>query len=582
MLSRHCIWIVLKRCSPFLLAGAILWSLPGYGLRPAPAVEPAVADPLRLAVLLVFDQFRGDYLSRWEKLFGEHGFRRLQTEGAWFTNCHYPYALTFTGSGHASILTGCSPAEHGIIGNEWYDRVAGERISCVDDTRYMLVRGRADPAGVDRRGKSIGLSPTRMLTPTVGDALKEATGGKSRVVGLSLKDRSAMLPAGHRADAAYWFDSNDGTFITSTYYVQRQQAWADQLNRERFADQWFGRDWVHVRAGLDYVPYSGPADVEGADRGFGQGRAFPHPLTGGRKVIGKEYFQALANSPFGNDLLLELTRRAIEGEQLGRHSVPDLLTVSFSSNDAVGHCWGPDSQEVLDITLRSDQIVADLLALLDDKVGKGHYILALTADHGVCPLPEVARAQGKDGARDAADTLTTKAEAFLNSKFGNNQRGAHWLSATEESWVYLNRQLLRERGLQQAEVEYALAKWLKVQPGILEAYTRTGLLSNAPSENVFQEQVRRSFYPDRSGDVGVILKPYHLMTAVFARGTTHGTPHDYDTHVPLLVMGPGIRPGVHPERITPQATAAILARGLGIKPPATARAPLPDGLFSDR
>ncbi|HLJ92853.1 MAG TPA: alkaline phosphatase family protein [Gemmataceae bacterium] len=573
------IWLVITSnlFVVFLSAGSV------GRLHQALAGEPAANNSPRLAVLLIFDQMRADYILRWEKLFGERGFRRLQQEGAWFRNCYYPYSDTITGAGHASIATGCSPAEHGIIENDWYDRTTGKDVNCVVAGRYERVPTipHAEPPSVaeQKRIAKTSVSPERLLAPTLGDALKQGTGGKGRVVALSLKDRSAVLPAGRRADACYWFDTHDGIFVTSTYYRLQVHPWVAAFNATQPADHWFGKAWTRFRPDLEYEFYSGPDDVRAEGRGFGQERTFPHPMMGGKPKISDDYYQAVITSPYGNELLLELALRAVDAEHLGRSDAPDLLSVSFSSNDLIGHCWGPDSQEVFDVTLRSDQIVQRLLDHLDSSVGKGRYVVALTADHGVCPLPEVARAKGKDAGRVPAELLGSRAEAFLDKMFGQSDQKARWLEAKASPWIYLNRALLQQRGLDQAVVEEALAGWLKQQPGVLTAYTRSQLLKGVPAGDSIGVRVRRSFQSDRSGDVAVVLKPYYLFSSPFLTGTTHGTPHEYDTHVPLMVLGTGIRPGVHAESVTPLATATILAHALGIPRPARSQAPLPEGVF---
>jgi predicted AlkP superfamily pyrophosphatase or phosphodiesterase len=562
-------WLRWRRVS--VLIG--LTCLVAFGLRPATSAPPAAPRP-RLVVLVVFDQLRADYLDRWQSLFEEGGFRRLQQDGASFRNCHYPFAFTLTGPGHASLMTGCSPAKHGIVENTWYDRATGDLVYCTTTDRYQQV----PPAETnsDAKKKPAGASPDWLLVPTLGDALKEATAGRARVVVLSFKDRSAVLLAGRKPDVCCWFDT--GRFVTSSCYRDALPAWVAELNRGRPADRWFGRDWTRLRPDLDYARFSGPDDVAAEGKGTGQGRTFPHPMTGGLAQPGKDYYQALYNSPFGNDLLLEVTKRAIDAEHLGRDDVPDLLCVSFSSNDPIGHCWGPDSQEVLDVTLRSDRTVRDLLAHLDARVGRGRYLLALTADHGVCPLPEVARSQGKDAGRIAPELLRGRAEEYLQKTFGQaNGDKVRWIEAMTECWLYLNRRLLRERGLSAAEVEGALARWLQEQPGVQTAYTRTQLTHGLPANDVLGERVRRSFHPDRCGDVTVIVKPYYLLDW-WLTGTSHGTPHPYDTHVPLLIYGPGVRAGARPEAVTPLAVAAVFARALGIKPPPGADAAVPESL----
>jgi len=310
-----------------------------------------------------------------------------------------------------------------------------------------------------------------------------------------------------------------------------------------------------------------------------QGRTFPHHLTGGNKKLSTLYYLALYNSPFGNELLLDLAKRAIDTLELGKKNDPDFLCLSFSCNDPIGHCWGPDSQEVLDVTLRSDQILGELLEYLDTTVGKNQYTLALSADHGIGPLPELSLQQGKQASRVDPTVLSKDAEKFLEASFGKkSDEKTRWIVDAAYPWIYLNRELIQEHGLDQAEVEEAIVRWLKQQPGFLTAYSRTQILHGLPESDTLGVQVRRSFFPERSGDVEAVLKPYYLCTSKLT-GTHHGTPHPYDTHVPLLVYGPGVAPGVHSEPVTPQAIAAILSKALDVPSPEGAEAPVPDGLF---
>lgn len=544
------------------------------------AGRASAADPARprLVVLVYFDQLRGDYLSRWQSAFGDGGFRRLTADGAWFTDCHYPYAYTVTAAGHASVAAGCPPADHGIVGNDWYDRAAGKTVNCVGSDRHEQVPPRT-AAGTDddeKKGARGGVSPERLLKPTVADALKDATGGAAKVVALSLKNRGAALPAGRKPDAAYWMDGGTGLFVTSTYYRDAVHPWVAEFNRGRPADRWRGKTWDRLRPDLDYARLSGPDDAAGEGRGTGQGRTFPHPFAPADPKGESAYLAAVYTSPFGNDLLAELAEKAIEAERLGADDVPDLLSLSFSSNDAVGHAWGPDSQEVLDVTLRSDRTVKRLLDVLDAQVGKGKYVLVLTADHGVCPLPEVSRALGREAAR-VQPVSGPKIEAFLAERFGAGK--AKWLQAIAGPWVYLDPRTIRDRGLTPGDVEAALAGWLARQDGVQAAYTRTQLTAGVPAADVVGQMVRRSFYPDRSGDVFVLLKPYHLASGTLGTGTSHGTPYEYDTHVPLVVYGAGVSPGVRKAKASPLSAAAILAAAAGVKPPDGATAPVPDGLF---
>ncbi len=542
----------------------------------------AESPPVRLAVLVVFDQFRGDYLARWDELYGDDGFHRLEREGVWFQNCHYPYSGTVTGAGHASLATGTSAYKHGIIYNDWFDRKEGDAVYCAGNVRYQRVPAapKKDPAEKETKTEKPkgGGTPDRLLAPTLADALKAATGGKAKVVSLSMKDRGAALPGGQRPDACYWFDTTDGQFVTSTFYRDSVHPWVAEYNATKPADAWFGKEWTLLRPKLDYEKYSGPDDVLGEDVGYGQGRTFPHPLDGGLTKPGKKFYDAIYTSPFGNEILLGLVKRAIDAEKLGTHDVPDLLCVSFSCNDSVGHNWGPDSQEVLDMTLRTDLLVKELFNTLDEKIGKGKYVLALSADHGVCPLPEVAVKQGKDGKRVIAADEYQEINEFLDKKFPTNADFAPVKVLGNES-VYLNPTWVKATTVEQSKIEDALAAWLKTRPVYQTAYTRGQLLKGVAEDDKIGQMVRRSFHPDRSGDVMMVLKPYHIVWSRL-KGSSHGTPHSYDTHVPLVIFGPGLVPGARKDRVTPQANVAILAKALGIKPPAMADAPLPEKVFA--
>jgi predicted AlkP superfamily pyrophosphatase or phosphodiesterase len=576
---------------------------------PVVAAEP---EKPKLVVLVVFDQMRGDYIQKWQPLFGKDGFARLQAEGAWYVNCHYPYAITATGPGHSSMLTGCGPDVHGIIGNTWYDRASGAVVNCSESIRYTRVpplpknlpkdelldeikerEEKEKKKGVEEsetkteggsKEKPYG-TPDRLLAPTFGDAIKLATGGKAKVFGLSFKDRSALLPVGAKADGAYWLDSADGMIVTSSFYRDAVHSWINELNTKRLADQWFGKTWERLRADLDYVKFSGPDAVVGEGKGIRQGVTFPHPMNGGLKRPGKAYYDALATSPFGNDFLLEMVRAAVVSEKLGRHDVPDLLSVSFSSNDFAGHAWGPDSQEVLDVTLRSDRQLAALLKLLDEEVGAGKYLLCLTADHGICPLPEVSAKRGLDARRVSMRPILTLAETYLRrvyepeapadakTKFIENRTGL---------WIYLNQKLIASRGLKVSDVARTLAEFLEQQEGVGRAFTRADLEGELDAYDAIGQRLRKAYHPDRAGDVSFILKPYWLEgDPKTATGTLHGTPYPYDTHVPLLVFGPNVKSGIRREEVVPATIASIFAKALGIAPPAKAEYAVPAGLFRE-
>jgi hypothetical protein len=527
-------------------------------------------------VLVVFDQMRGDYVQRWQDLFEEGGFRLLQKDGAWYTQCHLPYAWSSTSCGHASLATGCSPAVHGIIENDWYDRTRAAQINCVGDDRYYRVpRYSAEAPALALKYTDVGEGcPDRLLAPTLADGLKEATGGKGRVVSLSLKDRAAVFPGGRKPDACYWLDYRTGTFVTSSYYRDALHPWVAQFNDSRVIDRWFGRDWEPLRADVEYDKYGIVGETAEA-----KAHGFRHQLTGGLTAPGKEYYKAVINSPFGNDLLLELARAAIDHEKLGADEVPDFLGLSFSSNDVIGHDKGPDSAEVLDVTLRSDRIIRELLATLDEKVGRGRYLLLVTADHGMGPWPSVAAKRGHPAGVYSVSRWVSEGEEFLNKTYGKGADDkSRWIVYTSDFNIYLNAAVVKQHGLALDTVAEALAGWLKGQPDVLNAYSLSQLRRGVPADDEVGRRVLRGCHPERSGDVVAVVKPY--FQAGWG-GSNHGTPHPYDTHVPLLVYGPGVRPGVRDEPCESVAATAILARALGLAPPAKCEAKVPAGLFQD-
>ncbi|HEX3315579.1 MAG TPA: alkaline phosphatase family protein [Gemmataceae bacterium] len=562
-------------------------------LLPLPVPFSAADDPPptakerpKLVVLVVFDQFRGDYLERFRPLFGEGGFKRLMTEGTWFTNAHYPYSYTLTACGHTSLSTGANPARHGIVANDWYDRTDGDVTSV------------SPPPALIRKGEG----PYRRHAQTIGDALLEFLTGRSRVFSLSIKDRAAILMAALRAQCVYWFDYTTGEFVTSPYYREEPHKWVTEFNGKKPADVYLGKTWNKVRTDIDYAKYSSPDDFYGEGIGYGQGQTFPHPFPLGKGTATNpmvNYWSAVENSPMGNDLLLAFAETMIRQEKIGQTDNVDYLSMSFSSNDLVGHCWGPDSQEVMDITLRSDLVMKKLLDLLDTTVGKGKYVIAMSADHGVCPLPEMTAKKGIEAERVPPELLTTLAEDFLNKTF--LPAGAEkepWLLVPRKSnaWVYLSRPTLAALKLDKPKVERALAGWFATQPGIATAYAAADLMAGTPPEKStetyrkFFENARRSYTPQGVGDVMVILKPYNLFSPpllsknpekIAAYRTTHGTPNEYDTHVPLLVMGAGVRAQVDPQPIAPQSIAAILTGLLRVPAPRQAEYAVPAGFFRD-
>ena len=403
------------------------------------------------------------------------------------------------------------------------------------------------------RGSGIGFSPERLLAETVADKLKAVTAGKSKVVSLSIKDRTAVLMGGKKPDAVYCFDTRDGRFHTGTYYGDRAHPWVEDFNTAGIVNQWFGKPWERFRPNLDYQALTGNMDAtaQGEDRGISQGLSFPHPTDGGLKAIGPKYYEAVETSPFGNELLIELVKKALVAEKLGVGETADLLCVSFSSNDLIGHRWGPDSWEVLDITLRSDKLIADLLTLLDSSLGKERYTLVMTADHGVCAHSRAGSRRSIPTARrvkltDKENEIFTPLTAALNATCSTapSEVQLSWFEASLEAneqarlwpWIYLNYRALESRGLKAEEVARYVRDWFIGQSFIEAAFTREQVERETFERGSIGAKVRLAYYADRCGDVIAIPKAGVIVDALQRRHEPHGYPHPYDSHVPMSLQ----------------------------------------------
>jgi len=558
-------------------------------LEGPPPTDPSTEKPAgKLVVLVVFDQMRGDYLTKWARHFESNGFERIKREGVWYSNVHIPYACTSTGPGHASLVSGAPPSITGIIENEWWDRAAAKRMYCCQPTHpFELVPPPPTDGAKISRGADTGFSPERLLAETVGDKLKAATAGKGRVVSLSIKDRTAVLMGGQKPDAAYCFDTRDGLFHTGAYYRDQVHPWVGEFNTTHPADRWFNLKWERVRPELNYTEITGnPDDAPGEGGGFnGQGNVFPHSYKGKLTARAKAYYDAIECSPAGNEILLELAKKAVTAEKLGQGETADLLCLSFSSNDLIGHMYGPDSWEVLDITLRSDKLIADLLAFLDTTVGRSRFSLVISADHGVCPLPE--QKQFPDAQRIPVTAVYKPLTESLNVAFEPKVPDGpgletQWFDISDPRdldrvwpWVYLNYPAIKGRGLTPEAVSIAVRDWLIKQPYIETAFTKQQVELEAFSPDSFGAKVKLAYHPDRCGDVIAVPKAGVLITG-YSTGTNHGSPRSYDTHVPVIATGAGVPAlGKQPERMSSLIVAPILARGLGIDPPARAVEKLP-------
>jgi predicted AlkP superfamily pyrophosphatase or phosphodiesterase len=546
----------------FLAVVAGLWA----GVRGAAADQPA--EPPRLAVLIMVDQMRGDYLEAFRNHFGPGGLRRMMEEGAWFSHAYLPYGSTATGPGHASICTGTVPAVHGIVGNDWIEEAEDQDgHNCCTDKNVQPVPA---PKKESKKGSK---SPCWLLAPTVGDALKQATGGVAKVIAISLKDRSAILPGGKRADLATWWDTDSGDFVSSSYYGAQLPAWLAELNASHFADKFFQQKWellLPVEAYSMRFMEQGPASE--AYKHYNKGD-FPKILGKKESKPGEDYYDALLASPFGNEVALEAGRRAIVGAQLGSDAVPDLLLIGLSSQDVIGHFYGPDSAEVMDCVLRTDRQLAEFFSWLDEKIGKDRYIAALSSDHGVAPLPEYTVELGRGGGR----LDDKKMEAFfaekLAARFGSPPENRKYIRSIMLPWLIFDLKTLQERNVSVDEAARYLADIAREVPGILAAYTAAEILKpDFVSGDDVRQAVRNSTYPGRSGHVYLHWDRFWYKTGGNQAG--HGSAYDYDQHVPVLFMGPGVHVGQYADRVSPTGMAATMAALLHIPPPEKADPPL--------
>lgn len=530
--------------------------------------DPAAAEGGRLVVLVVFDQMRGDYLERWSGAFSRDGFERLKREGVWYANCLLPYACSATAPGHASLSTGVTPSVHGIIENYWYDRVKGSTVFATADEKFFP----RVPAGLDR---GPGLAPTQVLAPTLSEALKAGTDGKGRLFSLAIKDRAAVLLGGKEPTGVYCFDN--GEFHTSTWYRDRLPAWVEQFNRSGVANQWAGQSWARLGNASEYDQIAGRDDQPGE---YAQVPTLPRRIP----PSGPEYYTQIEASPFGNQLLWEFAKAAIDAEKLGANGTSDILALSFSPNDIIGHLFGPDSHEVLDVTIRSDRLIAEMIDYLDNKIGRDRYTLLITADHGIAPLPEVVMAKDHDAGRIAAIELIAGLDEALDETFGKPDGvPGRWVEGEfkiTKPWVYLNQRLIQSIGVPFETVEAYAAKWLANREHTQTTFRRTNLLSGLclPEEKPLFDLVRNSFHPQRSGDIYIVQKPYLQLTGRAGLGVDHGSVHEYDRRIFAMALGARVpKSGRQDAPFNWLCIPAMVCKVLSIEPPAKAARQLPDG-----
>lgn len=524
------------------------------------------APPPKLVVVCVFDQMRGDFLDRFAPAFGEGGFKRVQREGTRWVSCDYPYAATETGPGHATIATGALPYVHGIVANDWFDRALGKSVYCVEDRDVQIVGSAGMVAG-------LGMSPRNLVGETLGDSLRRASPA-SRVFAVSQKDRAAVPLGGRLASGVYWFDRPSGGYVTSTWYPDGAPRWLEEFTKARgCAAQ--PKAWERA---LPVSAYEACGDDDAPwerGKGTGLGRTFPHPLDA-MPAGSERFWTGIDHSPRGMTILADLASELLDRHALGRGSATDLLLVSFSSTDFVGHEYGPDSHEVFDVYACADRELARLLAKLDAAVGAGRYVLAVTADHGVGDVPERLTSLGLEGGRIELGGGSAKRpmgsdrariEAGLSEAFGKKlPDGERWLAWVTEGEATLDAARLKEHGVAADAAAEALRDVVARQRGIAAAYTRKQLLEGRFADNDrVARALRLSTHGSRSGDVLFALRPFWLASP---NAASHGTPNLYDRRVPMLLMGPGVDRGrTVADPVSPTDLAATLAAMLRILPP---------------
>jgi len=520
---------------------------------------------VRLILQITIDGLRADLIGRYDKNFGEGGFRFLSRQGVVYTNAHYQHANTETIVGHTTLATGTFPAQHGMVGNVWFDREAGQLSYNIEDPDYPLLATRdyvsqgaqVDPA--QKKSRTQGRSPAAILTPTFSDGLAAYYAGRSKIFGVSGKDRSAVAMAGH-AGKAFWHSTNTGDFVTSTYYYDAYPDWVNAWNDRRLAAGYAGKAWTllnktstYLLANQDDRPYE--VDLKG------YGRVFPHPFG---QMDDPLFFTRIIVSPVGDRLCLDFSKALITHEQLGRDEYPDYLSISFSGVDAVNHFFGPSSLENEDVVMQLDRTLADLFEFIEQTVGLRNTLVVLSADHGMADMPEYMNGLGYKAGRLDPDEIEATANE-VGQRFGV----ADIVRFFYRPYLYLDDEKIAAAEFDRNQVEQAIADALTNMAGIALAVAGSRL-AEQPT-NPLLAKVRNNHHVDRSGDIYIIQQPYWFLFDKGPIKAMHGSPWRYDTHVPVIFMGPGIEPRKIHRRVHPVDVAPTLAAFMGMTPPAAAQ-----------
>jgi predicted AlkP superfamily pyrophosphatase or phosphodiesterase len=502
----------------------------------------------KLIIGIIVDQMRQEYLYKFADRYSEGGFKRLMNEGFMMKNGHYNYIPTFTGPGHASVYTGTTPATHGIIGNNWYVRSLNKSIYCAEDSTVTNV------GGTPSNGQ---ISPRNMLSTTITDELRFSTNKRSKVVGLAIKDRGASLPAGHLGDA-YWYDSENGDFMTSTYYYDSLPKWVQDFNAKKLPDSYLSKTWEPLYPIETYKQSIDDNNNFEAPFIGKETPTFPYILDSLR--ANNDNYGLIAATPFGNSLTLDFAYAAIEGEQLGKRGETDFLAVSFSSPDYIGHRFGPASKEVEDNYLRLDLEMEQFLNYLDKTYGKGEYLVFLSADHGVAEVATHMVSENVPAGNLNVAYISGQLRGYTQQKYG----GGDWVLNFSNEQIFLNSELAKEKGVKISDMEEDLAKFLMKFKGIKEVYTSTSMRNTAFTQDR-PALLQMGYNHKSSGDLLLILEPGWLTGG--ARGTSHGTGFSYDTNVPILFFGWGVKHGSSSRHASITDIAPTLSMMLDIRLP---------------
>ncbi len=528
-----------------LLLTLAIFNLPGIS-------QITNSEKPKLVVGIVVDQMRNDYIDRFWNKYGDDGFKRLVNNGYRFKNAHFNYVPTYTGPGHASVYTGTTPAIHGIVGNNWYDKTLDTSVYCAEDTTVESV-GTLDNAGM--------MSPHRMTVTTIADENRLATQMRGKTIGIALKDRGAILPAGHTANAAFWFHGKDeGRWISSNFYMDNLPQWVVDFNNSGTAESYF-KTWntlypieTYVESGSDMNKF------EGGYKGK-ESATFPYDLQ--KLRADNNNFELLKAVAFGNDLTTDFAIAAIEGEKLGQRDVTDFMTLSYSSTDYVGHNFGVNSKEIQDTYLRLDKNIAELLEYLDKTVGKDEYIVFLTADHAAVDVPAYLDSLKIPAGYFDSRSFRNNIDSLVQNEYGNKKL----IKNISNNQLFFNHQLLDEMNINIDDFQKKLATYIMEQDNIYRVYTREQILNGAYTKGM-DALIKNGFNHKRSGDLIYVLDPAFISYS--RTGSTHGSSYMYDTHVPILFYGKGVKSGSSSHRSEIVDIAPTIAVMLGISFPSGA------------